>query len=85
MMRSNIFDTHEAVKLLTAAGHTEKQAEVHTKLLADIINDQVATKQDLAEQTARIEQKMAESEMRLVKWILAAAGLAVAVSKLFQV
>mgnify|MGYP001064720688 CR=1 FL=1 len=46
-MPSITFDTHENVKKLKAVGFTDEQAEVQTRIIADLVNDQLATKQDL--------------------------------------
>jgi hypothetical protein len=49
-MRHSIpFDTHTYVKKLTASGVPEAQAEVHAQALADLVNDELATKRDLDE------------------------------------
>lgn len=41
------FDTHAYVKKLKAAGFTEQQAEVQAETFTEIIEDRLATKQDL--------------------------------------
>ncbi len=43
------FDTHAYVKKLRDAGMPEKQAEVQVEAIAGLIEERVATKQDLAE------------------------------------
>ena len=47
-MRSVIpFDTHAFVKKLVAAGVPEPQAEVHAELMAEVVIERLATKDDL--------------------------------------
>jgi hypothetical protein len=57
------FDTHDYVKQLTAAGVPEPQAEVHARALANLVNDQIATKRDLEE--LRIALKHDLDELRI--------------------
>ena len=42
-----VFDTHEAVHQLTAAGVPERQAEAHVRLQAQLIEQNFATKPDI--------------------------------------
>ena len=67
------FDTHKYVKRLTDAGMPEKQAEVIAYEQRSLIEDQLATKQDIAEVKRDIEELRAEvkrdikeSEQRLI-------------------
>jgi hypothetical protein len=63
-MRHTIpFDTHAYVKKLTAAGVPEAQAEVHAGAIAGLVDDQLATKRDLAELELRLNAKL-EGELR---------------------
>ena len=64
-MSSLAFDTHAFVKKLEAAGFTEAQAEVQAQAIADLVNDQLATKRDLQELETRLEAKLKELEARL--------------------
>ena len=43
-----VFDTHEAVQELTTAGVPERQAEAHVRLQARLIEQNFATKRDIA-------------------------------------
>ena len=48
-MKSSIpFDTHAIVKQLVAAGVPEAQAEVHARLLGEVVVERLATKDDIA-------------------------------------
>ena len=42
-----VFDTHEAIHQLTAAGVPERQAEAHVRLQAQLIEQNFATKTDM--------------------------------------
>lgn len=81
-MTATTFDTLKFVKRLKAAGVPEEQAEVHAETFAQIIEDRIATKQDIIQ----IEQNIKELEISLkreieaskvdtIKWV---AGMLVA-------
>ena len=63
-MASIAFDTHAFVKELTEAGMPEVQAEVLARSQAKLINEQLATKQDLVELEERLRRDMKELELR---------------------
>ena len=52
------FDTLAYAKKLKSVGFTEEQAEVQAEALSDLINDQLATKQDLKELELRMTVKV---------------------------
>jgi DNA anti-recombination protein RmuC len=60
-----VFDTHAIVKELAEAGMPEKQAEVLARSQATLINETLATKQDLNELETRLRRDMNELETRL--------------------
>ncbi len=62
------FDTLAYSKKLIAAGVPSKQAEVQAEALAEIVDERIATKQDLKELEYRITTN-------IVKWV---AGMLVA-------
>ena len=64
-MASIAFDTHSFVKELTAAGMPEAQAEVLASAQAKLIDEKLATKQDLKELEERLRRDMVELELRL--------------------
>ncbi len=64
-MTSIAFDTHAFVKKLTAAGMPEAQAEVLARTQATLIDEKLATKQDLKELEDRLRRDMRELELRL--------------------
>jgi hypothetical protein len=53
-----IFDTLAYAKRLKAAGFTEDQAEIQTQALAEIIEERLATKQDLKELELRLKHDL---------------------------
>ncbi|MBI3993624.1 MAG: DUF1640 domain-containing protein [Candidatus Lambdaproteobacteria bacterium] len=60
MAHSIPFDTHAYVKKLTAAGVPEPQAEVHAEALAELIDQELGTKRDLAELRLALQRDLAE-------------------------
>ena len=64
-MAAIVFDTHAFVKELTRAGMPEEQAEVLARSQAALIDEKLATKQDLKELEANLESDMQELELRL--------------------
>ena len=67
------FDTHSYVKKLKAVGFTEEQAEVQAETLATIIEDRIATKQDLKDLGTKAD--VADAKLEIIKWV---AGMLVA-------
>jgi hypothetical protein len=58
MERALTFDTLAYSKRLTDAGFTQKQAEVQAETLAEIIEQNIATKRDLKELEFRLIIKL---------------------------
>ena len=52
------FDTLKYSKKLREAGFTEQQAEIQAEALKELIEDKLATKQDLKELEARLTYKL---------------------------
>lgn len=57
-MTTAIFDSHGFVKRLTAAGMPERQAEVLAEEQSRLLNDQLATKADLAALEQRLKDQL---------------------------
>jgi len=74
-MATIVFDTHAFVKELAAAGMPEKQAEVLARSQATLINETLATKQDLKELELRLT-------IRLGSMMVVAIGVVAALVKL---
>ena len=65
-MTTITFDTHAFVKKLKAVGFTEEQAKVFAEEQARLIEDKLATKQDLIELKSNLKRDMKELEYRIV-------------------
>ncbi len=74
-MATIVFDTHAFVKELAEAGMPEKQAEVLARSQATLINETLATKQDLKELELRLT-------IRLGSMMVIAIGVVAALVKL---
>jgi len=74
-----IFDTLAYAKKLKSAGFTEDQAEIQAQALAEIIEERLATKQDLKELELRLKQDLKELELRLTLRLggMLVAGIAI--------
>lgn len=85
-MTTIVFDTHAFVKELADAGMPEKQAEVLARSQATLIDEKLATKQDLKELEACLRRDMKELELRLTirlgSMIVVAIGVVAALVKL---
>ena len=82
-----IFDTHQFIKRMTDAGFTPTQAEALSEEQINLINNNLATKQDVVQirqdiEKWKIEMKLFISEgvEKNIKWTLAAVTLAVTLS-----
>ncbi|MBW9331896.1 DUF1640 domain-containing protein [Herbaspirillum sp. RU 5E] len=64
-MATTLFDTHEYVKRLEAAGIPTDQAEAHAKALAEAMNNELVRKSDLNEFRAEVK-----GQFELLKWML---------------
>ena len=74
-MSTLVFNTHAFVKELTQAGMPEKQAEVLARSQAMLIDEKLATKQDLKELELRLT-------IRLGSMMVVAVGVVAALVKL---
>jgi hypothetical protein len=64
-MSTIILDTLDYAEKLKAGGFTEQQAQALTRVNADVIEKQLATKQDVEAHESTIKRDIAESENRL--------------------
>ena len=74
-MSTIVFDTHAFVKELTQAGMPEAQAEVLARSPATLIDEKLATKQDMKELELRLT-------IRLGSMMVVAIGVVAALVKL---
>lgn len=65
-MTTITFDTHVFVKKLKSVGFTEEQAEVFAEQQARLIEDKLATKNDLVELESNLRRDMKELEYRII-------------------
>jgi len=65
MMSAITFDTLAYAKKLKNAGVSEAQAEVQAESLAEIIEDNLATKRDIKELEINLQRDLKEMELRL--------------------
>lgn len=99
IMTTIVFDTLAFSKKLRAAGVPEKQAEVQAEALAEIFDENLATKKDLKQlenalkkDIKELEQnqnlKMAELKNELIKWVfgisMAQAAIIISTLKFFH-
>ncbi len=75
MPTSLTFDTLAYVKKLKSAGVPEAQAEVQAETFAEILEERIATKQDLKELELTLKHDLANNKSEIVKWV---AGMLVA-------
>ncbi len=78
-MAAIIFDTYAFVKELTQAGMPEEQAEVLARSQAALIDEKLATKQDLKELELRLKHDLT---LRLGSMMVVAIGVVAALVKL---
>ncbi len=73
------FDTLAFAKRLKNAGVPEKQAEVQAEAFAEIIEDRIASKQDIKDLELTMKQDLklalANTRVEIIKWV---AGMLVA-------
>ena len=65
MSEAIAFDTHRFVKRLTQTGFTETQAEALADEQVHLLNSNLATRQNLAELKAELQQEMTKLEGKL--------------------
>ena len=63
MSEGIVFNTHKNVKKLLAVGLTEEQAEVHTEIIVNLVDGQLATKRDLKELELATKRDLKELEI----------------------
>jgi hypothetical protein len=78
-MTTITFDTHSFVKKLKAVGFTEEQAEVFASEQSRLIEDKLATKNDLVELENNLRRDMRELEYRIIIKLGALMALSIAV------
>ncbi len=74
-MSTLVFDTHAFVKELTRAGMPEEQAEVLARSQAMLIDEKLATKQDLKELELRLTVRLGSMMVVAVEVVAALVKL----------
>ncbi|MBF0165975.1 MAG: DUF1640 domain-containing protein [Magnetococcales bacterium] len=85
MSHAIAFDTLSSVKRLKEAGFTDAQAEVQTRIIAELVDERLATKQDLKEFELRLELRLS-AELAPLKWGMAitVGGIVAIILKFFS-
>ncbi len=65
-MRYNMFNAFKYTKQLEEAGFSREQAEIQLQIITEIVEGDLATKQDLNTSVERLEHKMLQMEYRLI-------------------
>ena len=73
------FDTHAYVKKLEAVGVSEEQAEIHAQVIAELVDDRLVTKEDLAHGLKELEYRLV---IRLGSMLVIAIGVMATLVKL---
>ena len=73
------FDTHENVKKLKSAGFTEEQAETQINIIAQLVEEQLVTRQYLDERLKELEYRLI---IRLGSMIVIAVGVVATLVKI---
>ena len=55
---------------MKAAGFTDEQAETQAEAIAEIINEQLATKRDLKELEASLKLEINSQKNDLIRWVI---------------
>jgi hypothetical protein len=79
MERAIIFDTHAYVKKLKAVGFTEEQAEVQAEAIKELVDERLATKQDIKELEIALKKDLKELELKMTIRMGAMIAAAIAV------
>ncbi|MBF0284212.1 MAG: DUF1640 domain-containing protein [Magnetococcales bacterium] len=79
------FDTHEFIKEMKAAGFEERQAEALSLAMRKALDarlEETASKRDLVEMESRMDAKLLEAKLEIIKWVIGMSGVIVALIKL---
>ena len=71
-MTSATFDTLGYFEKLKAAGVPEAQAKAQIEVIREVVEDKLATKQDLRELETRLEIRLADLKNDLLRWVIGA-------------
>ena len=71
MSHAIAFDTLDSAKRMKAAGFTDEQAEVQTRIIAELVDERLATKQDLSHLASKADIESLDKQLLIIKWMLA--------------
>ncbi len=84
-----MYNSLKHVKKLEEAGITREQAEAHVQIMTEIIETNLATKQDLKDLGSSLRQEMKEMELRMTiklgTIVSIAIGVTVALAKTIHI
>lgn len=60
-----VFDTLRYAKKLVKVGFTQQQAEVQAEALAEVVDDKLATKQDLEQTKSELKRDIKELDLKI--------------------
>ena len=69
MEKTLTFNTLAYAERLQGAGFSHEQAKAQVEMMADVIENNLATKRDLKELEVALKRDIKETEMRLKIWI----------------
>lgn len=82
------FDTLRYAKKMVAVGFTQQQAEAQAEAIAEIVDERLATKQDIKELEIKLETRIRELELhmtiKLGGLMIGGLGTLVILMKLFK-
>ena len=73
------FDTYESVKKLKAVGFSEQQAEAQTRIIADLLDEQLVTRQYLDDRLKELEYRLV---IRLGTMVVVGIGVVATLAKI---
>ncbi|MES2142134.1 MAG: hypothetical protein V4471_04520, partial [Pseudomonadota bacterium] len=63
--KAYVFDTFQYIQELTTVGFQQKQAEVQVKLMAELVNQTLCTREDLERSEERLTQRIYGIEVKV--------------------
>ncbi|NGZ28887.1 MAG: DUF1640 domain-containing protein [Magnetococcales bacterium] len=84
-MTTITFDTLKFVRRLQESGIPDKQAEAISEAFKEAQEsrlDDLASKRDIKDLETNMDAKLAAMELRIIKWLIGASGIIVALLKL---
>ena len=80
MSKAIVFDTLNYANKLLAVGFTKQQAEVQAEAIAELINENLATKRDLVEAKNELTYEIRQAENRVIIKVGAMIAASIAIT-----